>query len=385
MNINPTERQSMAYDNYKRYNTQNEYNKVTSPPKVDLSKIDASEKTMSLYTYPKEFLKLNLDKIREFIDIFEEYYLNLIEQKNIEMAKAAKQRLILLKNLEKEKMKIEAKIIYSNQKELILDKMEEELNSFIKYTNSEYDSLLQAFEKQEIEMIKAQVKELDEYKNNFEILYEIKKPKPSRQILNWIKIRDYAVKQNIFDKVEEANKEINKLQKKYNEKIEIDKKRKKNIEIKNILKKHDNEKNALKMKKESFIDAFNQIKNKKIEQIKKKYQAKMKEIKNYQNFEISNFDKIIKGITKPCARIQSIVKSALTRESQNHENEMKRDEYVEEEEIGDEHQTENEKKNKNEEKREDETKKNNNNYISNDTEDRQEKEDDNKGNIEEGN
>ena len=63
------------------------------------------------------------------------------------------------------------------------------------------------------------------------------------------------------------------------------------------------------MKKNSLIDMFNQTKNKNIEQIQKKFNAKMNELKNYQNFEMSNFDKITKGITKPCARIQSIVSS----------------------------------------------------------------------------
>jgi hypothetical protein len=58
---------------------------------------------MSQYTYPKEFLKLDLDKIREFIDILEEHYQNLVEQEDMIQAKSAKQRLILLKNLEKEK------------------------------------------------------------------------------------------------------------------------------------------------------------------------------------------------------------------------------------------------------------------------------------------
>ena len=85
--------------------------------KIDLSQVDATEETMSQYSYPKEFLKLDLDKIREFIEIIEEYYQNLVEQENMMQAKSAKQRLILLKNLEKEKMKKEAKIIYSNQRE----------------------------------------------------------------------------------------------------------------------------------------------------------------------------------------------------------------------------------------------------------------------------
>ena len=76
------------------------------------------------------------------------------------------------------------------------------------------------------------------------------------------------------------------------------------------------------MKKNSLIDMFNQTKNKNIEQIQKKFDAKMKELKNYQSFEMANFDKITKGITKPCARIQSIVSSTTgIREDENDENE----------------------------------------------------------------
>ena len=360
MNTNPGEPQNNINNNTNYNQTpQNEVIQLAPRPKVDLSKLDASEETMSLYTYPKEFLKLDLDKIREFIDILEEHYKNLYEQENLSSAKAVKQRLILLKNLEKEKMKKEAKIIYSNQRELVQDKMNEELNSYIETTNSEFDSLLQAFESQEVEMLKTQKQELDEYRNNFEKIYEKKKPKPSKQILNWIKIRDYAVKQNKFDKVEEANKEISKLQKKDNQKFEIEKEKKLNAEINKILRRHDNEKNALQMKKNSIIDMFNQTKNRNIEQIQKKYEAKMKELKNYQNFEISNFDKITKGITKPCARIQCIVSSTTGihedendgENEENEENEIKGGEEVdeEEEEGVEENQKNNEIKDNNEE------------------------------------
>ena len=314
-------------------------------PKVDLSKLDASEETMSLYTYPKEFLKLDLEKIREFIEIFEEYYQNLLDQENVSLAKSVKQRLILLKNLEKEKMKKEAKIIYSNQRELVQDKMNEELNSYIETTNSEFEQLLQAFESQEVEMLKTQKQELEEFSKNFEKLYENKKPKPSKQILNWMKIRDYAVKQNKFDKVEEATIEINKLQKKDMEKFENEKEKKLSVEIGKIIRRHENEKNALQMKKSSIIDFFNQTKDKNIEQIQKKYEAKMKELKNYQNFEMSNFDKITKGITKPCARIQCIVSStAGNQEDENEVNEIKGGEEYDEEED-----EENKIENKNEE------------------------------------
>ena len=371
MNRNPNEIQKTDENNDNNQASQNDNIIEQSHPKVDLSKIDATEEAMSVYTYPKEFLKLDLDKIREFIEIFEEYYQNLLDQENLSQAKPVKQRLILLKNLEKEKMKKEAEIIYSNQRELVQDKMDEELTAYIENTNNEFDSLLQAFESQEVEMLKTQKQEIDEYKNNFEKLYENKTPKPSKQILNWIKIRDYAVKQNKFDKVEEADKEINKLQKIDMEKFEMEKEKKLNIEISKIIKRHDNEKNAFQMKKNSIVDMFNQTKEKNIEQIQKKYEAKMKELKNYQNFEISNFDKITKGITKPCARIQCIVSSTTgiredekdeneNENEENEENEIKGGEEVDEEEEGEEeNQKNNDVKDNNEENGEEQGNNNN--------------------------
>ena len=298
-----------------------------SSNKVDLSKVDATKETMSQYSYPKEFIKLDLDKIREFIDILEEHYQNLLEQQDMMQAKSAKQRLILLKNLEKEKMKKEAKIIYSNQRELVQDKMKEELDNYINNASKEFDSLLQAFESQEVELLKGQKQEMEELENNFNEIYESKKPKPTKEILNWIKIRNYAMKQNKFDKVEEANNEINKLQEKIDKNFLKEKEKKLKSEKKKLEHRHESEKNSLQMKKNSLIDMFNQTKNKNIEQIQKKFDAKMKELKNYQSFEMANFDKITKGITKPCARIQSIVSSTTgIREDENDENENENEE-----------------------------------------------------------
>lgn len=348
MNTNLNEQQNTDQNNNNNTSQNNDYLQEASNSKVDLSKVDATEETMSLYTYPKEFLKLDLDKIREFIEILEEHYQNLLDQENISLAKSAKQRLILLKNLEKEKMKKEAKIIYSNQRELVQDKMKEELDNYLETTNTEFESLLQAFENQEVEMLKTQKQELDEFKKNFEKVYESKKPKPSKQMLNWIKIKNYAFKQNKFEKAEEANKEINKLQRKDMQKFEEEKEKKLNVEMSKIMRRHENEKNGLQMKKNSIIDMFNQTKNKNIEQIQKKFEAKMKELKNYQNFEMANFDKITKGITKPCARIQSIVSSTtgLKEDEKDDENEIKGgEEYDEEDEEGEENNNENQNQN----------------------------------------
>ena len=368
MNSNPNEIQKTDENNNDNQTSQKDDIIEQIRPKVDLSKIDATEEAMSVYTYPKEFLKLDLDKIREFIEIFEEHYQNLLDQEDLSQAKSVKQRLILLKNLEKEKMKKEARIIYSNQRELVQDKMNEELTAYIENTNNEFNSLIQAFESQEVEMLKTQKQEIDDYKNNFEKLYENKMPKPSKQILNWIKIRDYAVKQNKFDKVEEADKEISKLQKIDMEKFEMEKEKKLNIEISKIMRRHDNEKNALQMKKDSIVDMFNQTKDKNIEQIQKKYEAKMKELKNYQNFEMANFDKITKGIAKPCSRIQCIVSSTTgiqEDENDNDENnEIKGGEEVDEEEEQGEEQGEEKENNQNKKENDEKAENNENNNDS---------------------
>ena len=308
------------------------FNKKSMLHKTDLSKLDASEDTMSYYTYPKEFLKLNLDKIREFIEILEEHYQNVAVQDNISEAKAVKQRLILLKNLEKEKMKKEAKIIYSNQRELVENKMKEELDKFLDSSTKEFNSLIAVFENQEVELLKAQKQEMNELKKNFDYIYESRKPKPSKEMLNWLKIKDYAVKQNKFDKAEDAEKEIEELQKKENEKLEKEKGNVLKEEIKKLAKIHEDEKNVLLKRKNNFINAFNKNKNQYIEQIKKKYETKMKELKNYQSFEISNFDKITKGITKPSYRIQDIVNStALIGENENNEIENESEGNIKEE------------------------------------------------------
>ena len=118
-------------------------------------------------------------------------------------------------------------------------------------------------------------------------------------------------------------------------------KKKEKKTIKKLEHRHESEKNSLQMKKNSLIDMFNQTKNKNIEQIQKKFDAKMKELKNYQSFEMANFDKITKGITKPCARIQSIVSSTTgIREDENDENENEN-----ENEENNENQNENENNN----------------------------------------
>ena len=295
----------------------------------DLSKLEANEESLKPYTLSKQFLKIDLDKIRDIIEILEEYCFSLVQKDDINLAKTAKQRLILLKKIEKEKMMMEAKIIYSNQLELVEDKMKEDLDTYISNSETEFKNLMERFNEQEKEMDKINKEELDLFKQNFEQMYSQLKPKPSKECLNWMKIKNYALRQNKFNKAQEANIEIEKLIDKDNIKFNENKQKKLDIEIKKIKRRHDNEKKVFEMKKNIIITEFNENKEKEIDKIKKKYISKISELKNYQNFEISNFDKITKGVIKPCSRIQNIVSSA-TGIKEEDEEENKKENTIEE-------------------------------------------------------
>ena len=328
----------------------NSDNKSTFQANIDLSDIEANEQSLKNYTLSKQFLKLDLDKIRELIEIMEDYCQSLVEKEDINLAKKAKQRLILLKKAEKEKMMREAKIIYSNQLELVEDKMNEDLDIYISNSDAEYDNLIKKLEEQENEMEKINKEEIEEYKTNFEQSYNQLKPKPSKDSLNWMKIRECAMRQNIFNKAQEADKEIEILQKKDSIKFNEDKEKKLNIELNKIKHRQNLEKNVFEMKKNSIITEFTENKKKEIEKIKKKYESKISELKNYQNFEISNFDKITKGVIKPCARIQSIVSSAT---GFREDEEEKKSEEKDKENAGKEENKENKDDNNNKEEEKD--------------------------------
>ena len=329
--------------------TSNSVRSTKSKIDVELIDIEADEENLKPYTFSKQFLKMDLDKIRELIDILEEYCLSLSEKDDIDLEKTAKQRLILLKKIEKEKMMMEAKIIYSNQLELMDDKMKEELDTYKLNSDEEFNNLMQRFKEKEAEIKKLNKEELEEYKQNFEQTYSQIKPKPSKECLNWMKIRKCALKQNKFNKAQEADKEVERLNNIDLAKFNENKEKKLNLELSKIKHRHDNERKVYEMKKNLIITEFNENKQKEIEKIKRKYISKISELKNYQNFEISNFDKITKGVIKPCSRIQNIVSSATG--------------------IKDEDDEKNENENKNEEKKEED-----NNNIENDK--KQQKDDD---------
>ena len=160
--------------------------------------VDISSDALNIANKNIALNNMNLKCVTLRSDLFKNLTANEIkydiEKEDLKLAKAAKQRLILLKKIEKEKMMIEAKIIYSNQIELVEDKMKEELDTYIMNSETEFENILQRFKEQENEIEKMNKEELDEYKINFEQSYSQLKPKPNKECLNWMRIKKYAIK-----------------------------------------------------------------------------------------------------------------------------------------------------------------------------------------------
>ena len=269
-----------------------------------------------------DLIQLDLEKIRECIQILEEYRKKCVNEENFPKAKEALERINQFKKIEEEKMKIEAEKIYKNQKEIVEQKQNNELEIFNQKMDEAYKKLNKELNEQESNLLEKHQKELIDFKNFFEVNYEKnKRPKPSSQLLNWIKIKEQSIKQKNYEKANLANQKIEELGKKDIEKFNLDKDKKLKSELQKLIKKQDNEMFAFKLKCKSIINSFNNQRKKELDSLNKKYHSRLMELGNYQKVEMSFFQKIKKGISKPNTRIQSIIKNALQDEEEEEEKE----------------------------------------------------------------
>ena len=216
-------------------------------------------------------------------------------------------------------MKIEANQVYEAQRQTLEKEQDEELKAVNKKKEEELNSLMDNFEKQEAEMLARHEKELNDFKEEYEKTIndtELNESmrnrmlKPSSELLNWMKIKETAIKQKKYEKAQEAALKIEELAEKEIEKYNNQKQRKYKIELQKIMKRQDTEKKAFDMKKESVLVSFNKAKNEDIDSLIRKYKGRRTELENWQKVEASNFNKIQKGLSRPNSRIQSILKSA---------------------------------------------------------------------------
>ena len=119
-----------------------------------------------------DLIQLDLEKIRECIQILEEYRKKCVNEENFPKAKEALERINQFKKIEEEKMKIEAEKIYKNQKEIVEQKQNNELEIFNQKMDEAYKKLNKELNEQESNLLEKHQKELIDFKNFFEVNYE---------------------------------------------------------------------------------------------------------------------------------------------------------------------------------------------------------------------
>jgi len=95
-----------------------------------------------------------------------------------------------------------------------------------------------------------------------------------------------------------------------NSKFLDEKERKIRKEAEKLKTKQDNEMNAFNLKTQAAYNEFKKNRAIEFDRMILRYKNKMKELENNQKLEISNFSKILKGISRPNSRISNIMKSA---------------------------------------------------------------------------
>ena len=265
-----------------------------------------------------DYTKLDLDKIHSFISLLEEYEQECEEQKNYLEAHAARDRIREFKVIEIQKIKQNLLQEHESQRLILSQEYESILQDALTKMNDEHQVLLNSFTKQQSDLSTKHQDEMQALQNDFdciqhndnnnqrrnssneddeccvtisEQLYR-KYFKPSKELLNWIKIEEVAIKQKDYLKAHEAKMNVEKYAKVDMEKMNKVINSKYKLEVKKLQKRHDIEMKGFEQKKESICNSFEKMKNETIEIIQKKYKTKMSELENNQRIEMNNFYKL---------------------------------------------------------------------------------------------
>lgn len=231
-----------------------------------------------------ELIELNLDNIREYIEILKNYLNECVEKDDMLKATEVKNKIELFKNLEKNKIKEIKENLNKEQRDKFESEFQTEISNKETIFKNNYEQLNKDLEEQENSLINKHQNEIKNFENKFKTEYLEKiKQKPGKETLNWIKIKKYAIKQKNFKKAEEAKNNIKNFKKidnkRYNDKLEKILK----SELNKLIKKQTIEFNLFKHKKDLILKNFNNQKNNDLNVLNQKFKNQKNELINYQN------------------------------------------------------------------------------------------------------
>ena len=231
-----------------------------------------------------ELIELNLDNIREYLEMLQNYLNECIEKDDMLKATEVKNKIELFKNLEKNKIKEIQDNLNKEQREKFESEFQTEITNKETIFKNNFEQLNKDLEAQENSLINKHKNEIKDFENKFKNEYLEKiKQKPGRDTLNWIKIKKYAIKQKNFQKAVEAKNNIENLEKKDNERYNDKMEKILKSELNKILKRQINELNLFKYKKDLILKNFNNQKNNDLNILNQKFKNQKNELINYQN------------------------------------------------------------------------------------------------------
>ena len=231
-----------------------------------------------------ELIELNLDNIREYLEMLQNYLNECIEKDDMLKATEVKNKIELFKNLEKNKIKEIQDNLNKEQRKKFESEFQTEITNKETIFKNNFEQLNKDLESQENSLINKHKNEIKNFENKFKNEYLEKiKQKPGRDTLNWIKIKKYAIKQKNFQKAVEAKNNIENLEKKDNERYNDKMEKILKSELNKILKRQINELNLFKYKKDLILKNFNNQKNNDLNILNQKFKNQKNELINYQN------------------------------------------------------------------------------------------------------
>lgn len=232
-----------------------------------------------------EYKDMDLNRIREFIQILEEHQYKCEKNKKFVDAEIAKQKVAQLKQVEKEKILSDTK--FRHQEEITGFEIERN-STFIEFNNEwdrNYQELMEKFAEFE-EKLKVQQQEdlnarIVEFDKKFHPVV-----KPTSEILNLTKILNGLIRQKDYIKAHQIQSQIDKLSEFDSSQYALEKERRLAKEVEKIRQRHYQEYQVLVAKKELAEAEYAKNRQLEFDKLIQGFKNRQKEIEMHHSFEL---------------------------------------------------------------------------------------------------
>jgi len=260
----------------------------------------------------ENFSDMNIERIREFIEILEEHQLKCEKEKKFVDAEIAKQKVIQLKQVEKEKMLHDIKEHHNTEMIDYESAKKQTFDEFNYQWSENFNQLLEKFKEFEFKLSEQHKIEINEKIDEIEKKF-IPITKPTSEILNLEKILNGLIRHKEYIKAHQIQMQINKLSNIDPTSFLMEKERKIGKEMEKISIKHKQEFTVLYAKRDLAEAEFN--KNKKIEfdKLNQGFKNKFKEIEIRHSNDLSQIVNPKKYLARNITSSKSRVNTKMNR------------------------------------------------------------------------